>query len=250
MQDLTKELEEYKNILLNTTEGQIGRDYLKYRRITKATAVEWEMGYCPVGYIPIIYREIAKDPKIYKFWEKMWGRLLFPIYDQNGVLVSISGRKVVDVPSRDKNPKYDHYPFASRKVLFGLWKNKEEIFKMNKAIITEGQLDVITAWQAGIKIITSSFGAHCSENHFIILNRYAEDIIVMYDNDDAGKKGTDKAREIAIQNKFRIKFKCPFPQGVDMDAWLQKHTSEEFFKLINYDKMSYLQDKLKKMGAK
>ena len=242
MQNLRQELNEYINILMNTTEGKIGRDYLKSRKITKNTAIEWEIGYCPIGYVPSIYQN-EKFP----FWEKLWGRIIFPIYDSNGNLVSISGRKVLDVSTRAKNPKYDHYPFNARKILFGLWKNKEEIFIQNKGIITEGQLDVITAWQHGVKIVTSSFGAHCSENHFILLNRYTDNIIVMYDNDDAGQKGTNKAKEIARINKFNLKIKCPFSNGVDLDNWLQCHSAEEFYKLINYNKMSYLQDKLKKM---
>ena len=242
MQDLKNELKEYINILLNEPEGKIGRDYLVKRKISKNTAIEWEMGYCPVGYIPTIYTN-EKFP----FWEKLWGRVIFPIYDSNGNIVSISGRKVVDVPTRAKNPKYDHYSFNARKILFGLWKNKEEIFIQNKGIITEGQLDVITAWQHGIKIVTSSFGAHCGENQFVLMNRYCDNIILMYDNDDAGYKGTEKAKEIARKNGFNLKVKCPFPNGIDLDSWLQTHSSKEFFDLLNYNKMSYLQDKLKKM---
>jgi DNA primase len=247
MQDLKKELEEYKNILLNLPIGKEGRDYLKLRKITKNTAIEWELGYCPVGYIPDIYKEISKNPQIYRFWEKMWGRLIIPIYNSNNELISLSGRKVIEIPTKVKNPRYDHYPFNARKILFGLNKNKEEIFKENKGIITEGQLDVITAWQAGIKIVTSSFGAHCGENHFIVLNRYTDNIIVIYDNDDAGIKGTNNAKEIARKHKFNIKFKCPFPKGIDMDNWLQKHTSEEFFNLINYTKVDYLKNKINKI---
>lgn len=247
MQDLKKlenELNEYIDILLNKPEGRIGRDYMQRRKIKKETAIVWKMGYCPVGYTPLIY---INEP--YPFWKKLWGRIIFAVYDQNGKLISISGRKIVDVPEREKNPKYDHYPFDARKTLFGLWINKENIFTEDKAIITEGQLDVITAWQAGVRIVTSSFGAHCSESHFILLNRYTSNIIVMYDNDDAGKKGIIKAKDICRIYKIQAKFKCPFPEGIDMDSWLQKHTKEEFYKLLEYNKMSYLTNKLKKIKS-
>lgn len=242
MQNLQLELNEYIDILLNKKEGQIGRDYLRQRKIFKSTAMEWEMGYCPVGYVPTIYTN-----ENYAFWEKLWGRIVFPIRDQNGELVSISGRKIIDVISREKNPKYDHYKFNARKVLFGLWKNEKNIFLENKAIITEGQLDVITAWQKDVKIVTSSFGAHCSENHLITLNRFTNNIIVMYDNDEAGKKGMDKTKEICKNRKISVKFKCPFGTGMDLDNWLQIHTKDELYKLLEYNKMSYLTDKLKKI---
>lgn len=245
MNKLELEIKEYIDILLNKPEGKLGRDYLKQRRIKKNTAIEWQMGYCPVGYTPAVYTN-----ETYNFWQKLWGRIVFPVYDQNGKLVSISGRKVIDVPEREKNPKYDHYPFNARKVLFGLHKNKKDIFNENKAIITEGQLDVITAWQNDIKIVTSSFGAHCSDEHLIVLNRYTDDIIIMYDNDDAGNKGVEKTKQISRNLKLKVKFKCPFPKGVDMDNWLQCHSKQEFYNILNYDKMSYLTNKLNKLSKK
>lgn len=240
---MEEELKYYKNILFNAPEGSIGRNYLKQRKIKKATAIEWEMGYCPVGCVPPVYSNES-----YNFWSKLWGRIVFPIRDQNGKLISISGRKVVEIPEREKNPKYDHYPFNARKVLFGLYKNKREIFNENKIIITEGQLDVISAWQNGIGIVTSSFGAHCSEEHFIVANRYTSNLYIMYDNDEAGKKGMDKARQISRQSHIKIKIKCPFNKGVDLDSWLQQgHTKQELYNILEYDKLSYLTNKLNKM---
>lgn len=243
--NMEKELEEYIDILLNKPEGEIGRRYLFERKIKKSTAIEWKMGYCPVGYNPSVYSE-----EKYNFWKKLWGRVVFPIYDQNGTLVSISGRKVVDVPEREKNPKYDHYPFSARKILFGLYQNKKNIFDEEKVIITEGQLDVITAWQNGVKIVTSSFGAHCSDEHLILLNRYTDNIIVIYDNDDAGNKGIEKTRQISRNLKLKVKFKNPFPVGVDMDSWLQTHSKDELYNILSYDKMSYLTNKLNKISKK
>lgn len=242
MNKLELEIKEYINILLNLPEGKIGRDYLKQRKIKKQTAIEWEMGYCPVGYTPSVYKDES-----YNFWQKLWGRIVFPIYDNTGNLVSISGRKVIDVPDREKNPKYDHYPFNARKVLFGLHKNSKNIFIEKKGIVTEGQLDVITAWQNDIKIVTSSFGAHCSDEHLITLNRYCDDIIIMYDNDDAGQKGIEKTKQISRKLNFKVRFKCPFNKGVDMDGWLQTHSKEEFYNILNYNKMAYLTNKLNKM---
>ena len=54
MQNLELENNIYVDILLNKPEGKIGRDYLKYRKISKSTAIEWQMGYCPVNFTPPI----------------------------------------------------------------------------------------------------------------------------------------------------------------------------------------------------
>lgn len=247
IQNLDLEYKVYSDILLNKPEGDMGRKYLQFRNIKKSTAVKWKMGYCPVGYVPPIYEHIANNPQQYNFWEKMWGRVVFPILDSNGNVISISGRKIVEIPEKEKNPKYDHYSFNARKHLFGLWENQENIFIENKGIITEGQLDVITAWQKGVKIVTSSFGAHCSENHFILLSRFTDNINVLYDGDDAGKKGIALAKKILNKSNLNINCRCPFYGGDDLDSWLQKHSKEEFYKLIENNKMSYLMKKLKKI---
>ena len=66
--------------------------------------------------------------------------------------------------------------------------NQGDMFLNNIAVVTEGQLDVISAWQKGVKVVCSSFGAHCSEAHLVLLNRYVDNIYLLYDNDDAGNR--------------------------------------------------------------
>ena len=108
LQNLEEELKEYISILLNKSEGQLGRDYLNLRKITKATAAEWEMGYCPVGYVPLIYREISKDLDDYVYsdglqslssstiWRKMFNNT--KKYNIKGIKV-LKNKKEVDLTS-------------------------------------------------------------------------------------------------------------------------------------------------------
>lgn len=209
--------------------GEPARIYLKKRGIDERTIDYWQIGFCPIGN---------------KQYKKLQGRITFPVYNQSGKIVTISGRKIYDTLN---GPKYDMYPFAARKTLFGLWQNRENIREINQAAITEGQLDVITAWQNGFKIATSSFGAHGSLDHLSILSRYAKKINVLYDADEAGFKGVEAIKSLSTLGDLEIKFNNPFPKGEDLDSWIKKHSSEELFNLLNKNEIENLQNKLAKI---
>ena len=236
MQNFENELKEYIDILFNSPYGLEGRQYLKGRKIKATTAKYWNLGYCPIGYVPKCY---ADQENVYPFWEKMWGRLIIPVYDQHGNLVSLSGRQVV---KHGDGPKYDHYKFFSRKILFGLYQNKQSITEANRCIITEGQIDVISAWQNGLKIVTSSFGAHASLTHFSIISRYCDKIDVLYDGDNAGKKGMDAIKDFSTHGDLNVNIvNNIFSNGEDLDSWIQKNSPEKLFYKID----KYNENKLK-----
>ena len=111
MQNLKLENNIYMDILLNKPEGKIARQYLNKRNISKNTAIIWKLGYCPANLVPSFYQN-----EKYNFWKKLYGRLTIPIYNQNNELVSISGRKIIDIVDREKNPKYDHYHVKLRHI--------------------------------------------------------------------------------------------------------------------------------------
>jgi len=236
-----EEMKIYKDILFNKKEGVQGRNYLKIRGISKETADFWNLGYCPLNFTPPMYKD---KPFLQK---KMQGRLILPVFDQSGKVITISGRKVFQTLP---GPKYDMYQFPARKILFGLWQNKEEMRKLNRAAITEGQLDVITAWQKGFKIAASSFGAHGSLDHLALLSRYVKKINVLYDADNAGFEGIKAIKELSKLCDLEIEFKNPFPRGEDLDSWIRKNSSEKLFELLDKNKISTLKDKLKNMEGK
>jgi DNA primase len=136
------------------------------------------------------------------------------------------------------------YPFAARKTLFGLWQNKENIRTSDRAIITEGQLDVISAWQNGLNIVTSSFGAHGSLDHLVILSRYAKRIDVLYDDDAAGYKGVQGIKSLSTTGDLDIRFKNPFKNGEDLDSWIKKNNSEKLINILDMDDIDLLKRKL------
>ena len=229
MMNYVEENEYYKNALFHEVIGEPARIYLQKRGINEETIRYWEIGYCPIGH---------------KKYSKLKGRITFPVYDQSGAIVTISGRKIFDTLN---GPKYDMYPFSARKVLFGLWQNKEEIRNLNRAAITEGQIDVITAWQKGFKVATSSFGAHGSLDHIAVLSRYAKRIDVLFDADDAGTKGVKAIQALSTLGDLDVRFNNPLPRGEDLDSWIKNKEAEQLFNLLDREKEDALKRKILKM---
>jgi len=229
MKSYIEENKYYIKVLNHEEMGEPAKLYLQKRGINKETIDYWQIGYCPIGS---------------QKYKKMQGRITFPVYNQSGEIVTISGRKIYD---HVNGPKYDMYPFSARKTLFGLWQNKEHIRDMNHAAITEGQMDVITAWQQGFKIATSSFGAHGSLDHLAILSRYARNIDILYDSDDAGMKGIEGIRSIDSLGDINLRIKNPFPKGEDLDSWIRNRSGEQLMEALNRDEISNMKNKLNRM---
>jgi DNA primase len=236
--NLKEENKFYKKQLLKRNTGKKARQYLKSRGIEYKTVKEWEIGWSPFKSTPLCYNNNSNK----KPWTKMWGRITFPIRDQNGKIISISGRLI---DNRLNGPKYDHYSFPSRKTLFGLSVNKKDILKQQKMVITEGQFDVITAWQKGLKIVTSTFGAHCSLDHLAVAARYTKNIHVIYDSDNAGQEGLKGIRNLHTKGDLKVKLHANLlPKNDDLDSWLRKNSLNKFYNLINQTKNDQLKKKL------
>ena len=235
MPDFSKELEEYKHQLFSTYNNAM--IYLCERGISLETAKYWQLGYSPVGYEPECY----KDNEENKSWKKMNGRLIIPIIDQNGKVISLSGRRVDNI----SGPKYDHYPFPARHILFGLWQNKDDIRECNNIIITEGQFDVISAWQYGVKNVTSSFGAHAGSDHLALASRYTNNVNVVYDADLAGLNGLEIIKDLDTWSDLSVNLcRGIFPKNEDLDSWIRTHTAEELYYLIHNHQIHSLKSKL------
>lgn len=226
-----RENEYYIWALQHPTIGEPGRRYLESRGINQETIDYWSIGYCPIGH---------------KTYAKLKGRITFPVFDNKGTIVTISGRKVFEALP---GPKYDMYPFSARKTAFGLWQNRNDIRENNRAIITEGQIDVITAWQEGLKIVTSTFGAHGTLWHLGTLARYAKRIDILYDNDAAGREGEEGIKKLSTLGDLEIKYNSGvFPRGQDLDSWIKLNSASKLLELLDTNKMLSLREKLQRMG--
>jgi DNA primase len=233
--------------LMKKPSAQIARDYLKSRGIGSDVAKSWKIGYAPDGWDVFCSfanqrgysdEELIQSGLVYPPDEKWPGRgpsdrfrdrVMFPICDEShGEVIAFSGR----VLSKDaKGGKYVNSPetplFVKGAVLFGLHKSKDAIRSQKFAIMCEGQLDLITAFEAGVQNIIAPQGTAFTERQAGKVKRYTEEVVLCFDSDTAGQSAADKAALLLLTENVSLRV-ATMPKGEDPDSMIRGKGVEAF----------------------
>jgi DNA primase len=238
--------------------AQPARKYLKQRGITAEIAKRWQVGYAPDewdafgswargrGYDPrdLIISGLVKTKDDTEHvqdetsnakrmsYDRFRGRIMFPICNDVGEVIAFSGRILQnDV----KGPKYLNSPetplFRKASVLFGLNKTKRALIEANCAIVCEGQLDLITLFEAGITNVVAPQGTAFTESQARVLKRFVNEVVLCFDADAAGKKAAERSLEALLQNDLIVRV-VEMPLGEDPDSLVRREGKEEFEKRV------------------
>ena len=163
------------------------------------------------------------------YYDNFRNRVMFPIIDLRGNVIAFGGR-VMD----DSKPKYINtsdtlvYKKSNGVFAMNLAKNNND----NKFILVEGYMDVIALHQAGFTNAIACLGTAFTNEQANLLSRYAEEIIICYDNDEAGKTAT--ARALGVLGKTGLKLRVvTMSGGKDADEIIRKHGKERFADLLS-----------------
>ena len=193
----------WQNALANEASGQIGRDYLAKRGVSAEAIKLFRIGCAPdawddtvnwskskgfelalVEKAGLILRKEGSD----HYYDRFRGRLIFPICDEQGRVIGFSGRVL---SGDEKTAKYVNSPetpiFTKSKVFFGLDKSKRALLDAGVAVVCEGQLDLIACFMAGVQNIVAPQGTAFTGEHARILKRYADEVVLCFDSDEAGQ---------------------------------------------------------------
>ncbi len=232
----------FSNNLIKDPKGDLARNYFKQRNVKVQTQRTFGLGYSLpiwehyVNYAKANKIDLEKSNKLGlidkgkdgSYYDKYRGRIIFPIFSPNGRVIGFGGR-ILD-NSKDI-AKYLNSPesiiYSKRKTLYGLYHSKEEIRKLDKAILVEGYMDVIALYQNGIKNIVASSGTSLTEEQVTLLSRYTKNIVVLFDADLAGQKAAMRSIEILLKNDFEVKI-LTLPEGEDPDSFVTKFGKKEF----------------------
>ena len=233
----------YHHILVNTKLGQPALDYLHERGLSDELIAEFQLGYAPQAEILQAffhekklddYQTLRKSGLFSEregedLAERFNDRIMFPIRDQTGSIIAFSGRLLT--PDK-KLPKYLNSPegilFNKRKVLFNFDKAKKTIRHESKVYLFEGFMDVLAAWQAGIKNGVASMGTSLTSEQIYLLEQTASKLYICYDGDLPGRKATKRALElIAPLSKFELGA-ILLPEKLDPDEYVRKYGPENF----------------------
>ena len=234
----------YHHILLNTDQGRDAFRYLQERGVSMETIKEFRLGYAPSsgdillrflkrkGFSEKLQEEAglisssdsATLPR--RFFDRFRGRVMFPIHDSQGRVIAFGGRML-----GEGHPKYLNSPetplFHKGRQLFNFHRARRAIRRERQAILFEGYMDVIAAWQAGIQTGVASLGTSLSDDQARMIRLNAEHVTICYDADDAGQAAADRGLEVLKERGCLVKV-AQMPPGMDPDDFLRKRGADAF----------------------
>lgn len=216
-------------------------DYFYKRNFSQNTIKEFLLGYS-INYEHIIYelKKLGFNEKAIvdagiagrrsdgALYDRFAGRVIFTIRDFLGRVVGFGGR---DISGRDDIAKYINSPqtkiYDKSKILYGIFEARNEIRNLDKAIIVEGYVDVISLHQAGVKNVVASSGTALTSQQLDLLGRYSKNLFLVFDADEAGQKATYRAIELGLSKGFDLKV-VSLPDGEDPDSLINRHGKSLF----------------------
>jgi len=212
----------YHFLLTKHKLGKKALDYVKSRGINDKTIADFKLGFSPPGrdvVLGVIKKKgftasqavaagIFFSSSRGGFSDRFYSRLVFPLFNHRGLVVGFSGRLVPGV-SLMAGPKYTNSPetkiYHKGENLYGLWLNRQEIRKQGEAIVVEGEFDVISAFQAGIRNVVAIKGTSFTQDQARLIYRFAPTAVLALDSDTAGSEAIKRSGQIADKIGLSVK---------------------------------------------
>ncbi len=243
---LHKEAARFFHTQLYGVQGKAALNYALGRGMPKATLTAFGIGYAPDTWDSLVKAMRAKgytdeelkdsglvtvSQKNGNVFDRFRDRLMFPIIDVRGNVIGFGGR----IMTNDKNgAKYLNSPetliFNKRKNLFGL--NLAKKSKLGYLILVEGYMDAIALHQYGFDCAVASLGTSLTEDHAVLLSRYTEQVVLIYDGDEAGQNATQRAIPMLEKAGLQVKV-LKMRDAKDPDEYLKKFGADKFKNLLN-----------------
>ena len=240
---LSKEAARFFVSQLHAPTGAAGLRYAQSRGMSKGTLTRFGIGFAPDSWDSLCKAMRAKgytdeelqgaglvsvSQKNGNLYDRFRNRLMFPIIDVRGNVIGFGGR-VMD----NSTPKYLNSPeteiFNKRKNLFAL--NVAKKSKLGYLILVEGYMDAIALHQYGFDCAVASLGTSLTEEHATLLSRYTEQVVLIYDGDDAGQNATKRAIPMLEKAGLQVKV-LQMRDAKDPDEFLKKFGADRFRLLL------------------
>ena len=222
----------YRSNLFNDS-GRDAREYISKRGISDTIIKRFGLGFAPEGWNSLVdymqEKNISKEllfkiglakEKNDSYYDTFRNRIMFPIIDRRMRIIGFGGR-VMD----DSKPKYLNSPetpiFNKRYNLYGIH-TLNKMQSVDKIMIVEGYMDVISLHQAGFTPVLASLGTALTQGQAKLLKRYSDEIYICYDGDTAGQKATLKGLDVLQAEGLKVKV-ISMPEGTDPDDFAKQY---------------------------
>ena len=248
--EINKMAANYFYYQLRTESGAQAMQYLKSRQLDDETIKRFALGYSS-KYSSNLYQyfkskkisdELLKESGLFNvdekngMYDKFWNRVIFPILDVNNRVIGFGGRVM-----GDGKPKYLNSPetivFDKSRNLYGL--NIARTARKKYLLVCEGYMDVISMHQAGFTNAVASLGTALTSGHASLLKRYTQEVLLLYDSDEAGiraaLRGIPILREAGVNS--RVVDLKPYK---DPDEFVKNMGAEAFEERLNQASDSFM----------
>ncbi|MGX7108551.1 DNA primase [Facklamia miroungae] len=245
-----KASEFYQYFLTGTENGDPAFQYLLKRGLNRETIEAFGLGLAPENSkllwtflkdqafsdedllaSGIFYQ--AEDSQ--EIVDRFRGRIIFPLRSSQGQVLAFSGR--IYQAGDPRKSKYVNSPetaiFHKGRLVYNLDLARPAIRRLKQIIICEGFMDVIALYDAGFEQAVATMGTSLSHDHLAYLSKLAQEMIFVFDGDEAGQKATAKAFELGKQFP-QVNFKAVhLPNGMDPDEWIKQKGKDAFQNQLN-----------------
>lgn len=232
----------YHRLLVEDPQGKPARDYLRQRGFDGELARQFRLGWAPGGWEALAKHLRAKgfDPVWARDrlglirasheqgrgdYDLFRARLLFPIFDERGRAVAFGGRLL-----QGSGPKYINSPespiYHKSRVLYGLCQARDAMRQSGDAIVVEGYFDQMALYRAGFCNAVATCGTALTAEHVRLLKRFADRVLLLFDQDDAGRKATVRAMDVLVPEGLQTMV-VTLDAGEDPDSFLCKHDADD-----------------------
>ena len=260
--------ERFQACLLDDPVAEAARSYLGGRKLSGATVRQFGLGFAPVagdwlvrlaaaeGVPAEVLLEvglIAARDENRGYYDRFRERVMFPIRDARGQTVGFGGRILPDSALAARGPKYynsaDTPLFSKSDLLYGLDVARHPGAAAGFLAVVEGYTDVMMAHQCGVSNVVATMGTALNHRHVTQLRRYAGKVVLVFDADEGGLTGVDRALELFVGQDVELAV-ATLPDGLDPCDLLMRPGGVDVFRQSLAGAVDALEFKLNQLLAK
>lgn len=236
----------------------VGLSYFRSRQFSDETISNFRLGYSlpdsdaatkaaiKAGFTEdiLVSSGISGRNEKGNLYDRFRGRVMFPIQNLSGKIVAFGGRIL---EKRENTGKYVNTPenvvYHKSNELYGIFQAKSEINRKNQCILVEGYADVISMHQSGVRNVVASCGTSLTTEQVKAIRRFTNNIMIIYDGDNAGVKAANRAIEMVASAGMNIRLVF-LPNGSDPDDFAKEHNADEVETYLKEQAMDFVDYKV------
>lgn len=250
----------FHDVLLHDEDGQaVGMQYFRSRGFRDDIIERFRLGFAPKKYgvfAQKAFSEGYKEAYLLKtglcfkrdngdLVSRYQGRVIFPWVNISGKVCAFGGR-LLDQRTKGVQQKYVNSPdseiYHKERELYGIYQGKREIARQDLVYMVEGYTDVISMHQMGVQNVVANSGTALSVYQIRLLHRLTNNIVLLYDGDEAGIHAAMRGTDMLLAEGMRIKV-LVLPDGDDPDSFARKHSSDDFRAYLEANQTDFIEFK-------